>query len=115
MKKYNLSNIMKESWKIYRNSQKWVNKLSFGECLKRAWAAAKKASRVFTGLVKNVQVAGTLMHPILINVDMDNLTITGNTFPVRQMMRDLGLNWDGEKKAWTGSHEILNALCVKYA
>ena len=115
MKKYNLSNIMKEAWKIYRTSQKWVSKLSFGECLKRAWASAKKAARVFTGIVKNVQVAGTLMHPILVNVDLDNLTITGNTFPVRQMMRELGLNWDGERKVWTGSRETLNALCVKYA
>lgn len=115
MKKYNLSSIMKEAWNIYRTAQKWVNKLNFSECLKRAWASAKKAIRVFTGIVKNVQVAGTLMHPVLVNVDMDNLTVTGNTFPVRQMMRELGLIWDGKRKAWTGGREILNALCVNYA
>ena len=67
------------------------------------------------GIVKNVQVAGTLAHPVLVNVDMDNLTITGNTYPVRQMMRELGLDWNADKKAWTGSRETLNALCVKYA
>ena len=31
------------------------------------------------------------------------------------MMRELGLDWNADKKAWTGSREILNALCVKYA
>ena len=46
---------------------------------------------------------------------MDALTVTGNTFPVRQLMRELGLDWDREAKAWTGSRETLNALCVKYA
>ena len=115
MKKFNLSNIMKEAWGMYRSFQKCVTTLSFGDCLRRAWAKAKKAARVFTGIVKNVQVAGTLAHPVLVNVDMDNLTITGNTFPIRKMMRDLGMNWDSENKAWTGSRETLNALCVKYA
>lgn len=115
MKKYNKSKIMKDAWNIYRMAQKWVDKLSFGDCLRRAWAQAKKAVRVFTGIVKNVQVAGTLAHPVLVNVDMDNLTITGNTYPVRKMMRELGLDWNADKKAWTGSRETLNALCVKYA
>lgn len=91
MKKYNLSSIMKA-----------------------AWAEAKKAARVFTGIVRNVQVAGTMMHPVLVNVDMDDLTVTGNTFPVRKLMRELGLDWDKENKAWTGTRETLNALCVKY-
>ncbi len=76
---------------------------------------AMEAARVFTGIIRNIQVGGTLMHPVLVNVDMDGLTITGNTYPVRQMMRDLGLAWDKECKAWTGSREALNALCVKYA
>lgn len=50
MKKYNKSKIMKDAWNIYRMAQKWVDKLSFGDCLRRAWAQAKKAARVFTGL-----------------------------------------------------------------
>lgn len=115
MKKYNLSEIMKNAWSLRKMSLKWVTPLSFGDCLRRAWAAAKEAARVFTGLVRDVQVAGTLMHPVLVNVDMDALTVTGNTFPVRKLMRELGLYWDSEAKAWTGSRETLNALCVKYA
>lgn len=115
MSKFNKSEILKAAWNIFRTAQKWVDKLSFGECLKRAWATAKKAARVFTGIVKNVQVAGTLCHPVLVDVDMDNLTITGNTFPVRQMMRERGFDWDAKRKAWTGTREALNALCVEFA
>lgn len=115
MKKYNLSEIMKKAWTLRKMSLKWVAPLSFGECLHRAWAAAKEAAREFTGLVRNVQVGGTLMHPILVNVDMDTLTVTGNTYPVRKLMRELGLDWDSQSKAWTGSRETLNTLCVKYA
>ena len=115
MKKYNLSQIMKSAWNYYRMSQEWIEKKDSSWALKKAWAEAKDAARVFTGLVRNVQVAGTLMHPILVNVDMDALTVTGNTFPVRKLMRELGLDWDKDSKSWTGSREDLNALCVKYA
>ena len=114
MKKYNLSEIMKKAWTLRKMSLKWVTSLSFGECLRRAWAAAKEAAREFTGLIRDVRVGGTLMHPILVNVDMDALTVTGNTYPVRKLMRELGLDWDSQSKTWTGSREALNTLCVKY-
>lgn len=41
--KYNKSEIMKAAWNLRKMSQKWVNSLSFSECLRRAWANAKKA------------------------------------------------------------------------
>lgn len=115
MKRYNLSSIMKDAWSLYRTAQKWVDKLSFGECLKRAWSKAKLAARVFTGMVRDVQVAGTLMHPVLVNVDMDDLQVTGNTYAARKELKAAGLTWDAEARAWTGSRATLNALCVKYA
>lgn len=124
MKKYNLSNIMKSAWATYRKRNaglgtnregKKIIRWTFASCLKAAWAEAKEAARVFTGIIRNVQVAGTACHPVLVNVDMDNLTVTGNTFPVRQLMRELGLAWDGVAKAWVGSRDTLNALCCKYA
>ena len=105
MKKYNLSEIIKAAWNLRK----------IGECLRRAWKAAKDAARVFSGLVRNVQVGGTLAHPVLVDIDMDALTVTGNTYPVRSMMREFGLVWDRDNKAWTGSRETLNSLCVKYA
>lgn len=118
MKKYNLSNIMKNAWSMFKkfkaqNGGK-VFTYTFSVCLKMAWADAKSAARVFTGMVRNIKVAGTVCRPVFVNVDMDNLTVTGNTFPVRQLMRELGLVWDGITKAWTGSRDTLNALCCKY-
>lgn len=43
--KYNRSEIMKEAWKLYRMSRKWVNNIewTFSRALKRAWAMAKEA------------------------------------------------------------------------
>lgn len=115
MKKYNLSKIMKSAWNKFRTFSKMASKLSFGECLKRAWAEAKRAARVFSGLVEDVQIAGTMMHPVCVDIDMDALTVTGNTFPARKQLAELGLRWNKELKAWCGSREILNAICVKYA
>lgn len=118
MKKYNLSDIMKAAWTRYRKYNAPYNgKIihTFSSCLKAAWAEAKEAARVFTGTVRNVPVGGTVCHPVLVNVDMDKLTVTGNTFPVRRLMREMGLAWDGIAKAWTGSRETLNAFCCKYA
>ena len=45
MKKYNLSEIMKAAWNLRKMSLKWVTSLSFGECLRRAWKAAKEAAK----------------------------------------------------------------------
>lgn len=59
MKKYNLSNIMKNAWNLYRKAQKWVNKLSFSECLRRAWSDAKQAIRK---AAENVQAGLRRMH-----------------------------------------------------
>lgn len=115
MKKYNMSQIMKDAWNLYRTAQKWVDTLSFSECLRRAWAKAKENAREFTGIVKNVQVAGTLAHPVLVNIDMTNLSVTGNTFPARQMFREFGLDWDKDSKAWIGTREQLTTMCRKYA
>lgn len=115
MKKYNLSQIMTEAWNIRRMSLRWTESLSFGECLRRAWAAAKAAIREYTGIVRDVMVSGTLMHPVLVNIDMDNLSVTGNTFAARQLLRDLGLTWDRKARAWTGSRDQLNTICRKFA
>lgn len=41
--KYNRSEIMKAAWTLYRMSKKWTEayRMSFAECLRRAWAKAK--------------------------------------------------------------------------
>lgn len=44
MKKYNLSSIMKRAWETFRKFKNFMPPLSFAECLRRAWAEAKKAT-----------------------------------------------------------------------
>ena len=44
MKKYNLSEIMRNAWNTYRKFKSFLSPLSFAECLRRAWAAAKSAT-----------------------------------------------------------------------
>lgn len=44
MKKYDLSAIMRTAWNTYRKFQSFLSPLSFSECLRRAWAAAKAAT-----------------------------------------------------------------------
>lgn len=39
--KYNKSEIMKAAWKLFNMAKNWVSKLSFSECLRRAWETAK--------------------------------------------------------------------------
>ena len=51
--KYNKSEIMKAAWTLYRTARKWVNKLSFGECLCRAWDNAKRTLEATKKLMSN--------------------------------------------------------------
>lgn len=44
MKKYDLSAIMRTAWNTYRKFKSFLSPLSFSECLRRAWAAAKSAT-----------------------------------------------------------------------
>ena len=39
--KYNKSEIMKSAWSLYYMSKRWVDSLTFSECLRRAWVRVK--------------------------------------------------------------------------
>lgn len=42
MKKYNLSEIMKNAWNLFKRAKEWKSSIStFSDALKRAWAVAK--------------------------------------------------------------------------
>lgn len=55
------------------------------------------------------------MHPVLVDVDMNSLIVTGNTYKAREILKEFGLVWNCEIKAWIGSFEKLNDLCKKFA
>lgn len=43
MKKYNLSEIMKRAWELFNQLKGFLSSRTFGDCLRTAWAEAKKA------------------------------------------------------------------------
>lgn len=57
--KYNKSEIFKNAWKLRKMSMKWVQKLSFGECLRRAWSDAKESVKAAAESVKEIVMKGS--------------------------------------------------------
>lgn len=108
---YNLSKIMKNAWAKYRQSQKWVCKLSFGECLRRAWKDAKaeiaKAS-LLEKLNRRNYVASKLIYGCLIYMQQGLVAeagrigwvLTGKTYPVKEAIKAMGFRWDCEARNW---------------
>ena len=72
--KYNKSEIFKNAWKLFKMSMKWVQKLSFGECLRRAWAEAKEK----VAMTKKFKLG-----QIAIMIDRNALCATCTTAPCR--------------------------------
>lgn len=52
--KYNKSEIFKNAWKLRKND----NSLTFGECLRRAWAKAKETIKTFVEVRKENKMDG---------------------------------------------------------
>ena len=108
---YNLSKIMKNAWAKYRQSQKWVDKLSSGECLRRAWKDAKaeiaKAS-LLEKLNRRNYVASKLIYGCLIYMQQGLVAeagrigwvLTGKTYPVKEAIKAMGFRWDCEARNW---------------
>lgn len=111
MKKYNLSNIMKNAWNKYRQAQKWVSKLSFSECLRRAWKDAKKALETAALIEKISQrrfeigqiFYGSLLfmrRAVVAESGCFGWVISGKTYRVKGALKDMGFRWDCEARNW---------------
>ncbi|WP_320953872.1 hypothetical protein [Hungatella effluvii] len=72
MKKYNLSQIMKKAWETYRKFQGFATKLSFSECLRRAWTEAKKA--VETVAVVTLDTIKAAAHKLVMSGDYEEVS-----------------------------------------
>lgn len=106
MKKYNLSNIMKDAWKIYRETQKCVAqyRLSFSECLKGAWKEAKEIARIIAAPVIEMKVA---RHD---SFTVNTLTgvISGKTYTAKEFIKsNFKAIWDGTINCWITDPEVL--------
>ncbi len=107
--KVSKSEVMKKAWKLYRMSQKWVNGLTFSECLKRAWKEAKtKAVEYFGHVTLNI-------NGIYCEANTFNGYVTGNTYKVREILKQFGLEYNGYERLWEGNHETIQELCREFA
>lgn len=100
---YDRSKIMKNAWNLYRTSQKWICSLPFSECLRRAWADAKKTARVCATVNDAVIItpAGNVFcrYGIVADYTM-GWNITGKTYAIRKELRSAGFRWDSETRCW---------------
>lgn len=114
---YNKSEIMKAAWNLYKTAQKWVSKLSFSECLRRAWANAKKVAANSAKLLSNdccKVVCGALLgikHTIVADYTMGWL-VTGKTYAARKALKAAGFKWDSDCQHWyTTDRKVAEFFC----
>lgn len=131
--KYNRSEILKSAWRRYRNERSLyrcggrTTEPTFGECLKTAWAVAKrevaqaeaaaarrqaeaaKAARTFYGVVK----IGWGSNAIEVNVY--NGDVLGKTYAWRKELKEFGAQWCPEERMWSFTAHQAQEFCRRYA
>lgn len=116
---YNKKEIMQNAWSTYRMAQKWVNKLSFSECLRRSWEQAKKAAKVESAIKNHF---GAIISGRRVFFDYQVVAdwtmgwaLTGDTYAIRKEIRSAGFKWDSESKNWyTTDRETIRRFVAKY-
>lgn len=111
--KYNKSEIFRNAWKLRKMSMKWVESLSFGECLRRAWAQAKEAAAEATKFA--LGQINIMVNYRSLCVNLYARTVQGNTYHCRKELKSFGLSWNPHERVWEGASEQLKALCKFYA
>ena len=111
--KYNLSEIMHNTCSLFRQAQKWVGKLSFGECLRRAWKSAK-AEIQEAGVKEEVLKYGSRIQRAIYGEKISmgraingEWTLDGKTYALRKIIKGMGFQWDAESRCWyTGMVDV---------
>lgn len=106
MKKYNRSEIMKKAWRTYNSFKRCVEqyRLSFSECLKRAWALAKEEERKNAFFEANsyfyTNILGCEVH-----VNVPDGIISGRTYGIKKELKNAGFRWNPFEKYWESNME----------
>ena len=103
--KYNKSEIMKKAWSLFKMSSKWVNSLSFSECLRRAWKSAKASIVTARSLEHEICkiISGSRLYmrrAVVACAGVMGWVVFGKTYAARQDLKRMGFRFDGEAKAW---------------
>ena len=103
--KYNKSEIMKAAWNLRKMSMRWVNSLSFDECLRRAWAKAKETiantKKLASGLVKVINGKKVYLDRAVVACDGKmGWVVTGYTYNARKELKRAGFEFDPEARNW---------------
>lgn len=107
MKKYDLSKIMKNAWATYKQLQHFIGSLSFAECLRRAWAEAKKpvSTTIKMCVVRNEEIT----------IDSRTGLVSGKTYNSRKFLKDnFNATWDPDNRTWTVDTEKLASELSQY-
>lgn len=115
MKKYNLSEIMKKAWKLFKGSRKLSERfwITMSEAMKKAWAEAKvavKANAIIAQKYFNFNISGC---EVLINLG-DGI-VSGETYKCKETLKAYGLKFNGHEKYWEGSVKDIEDLVRAYA
>ena len=115
MRKYNLSDIMKRAWALYRGRKKLSDRfwITMSEALKKAWAEAKamvKANVIIAQRYFNFNISGC---EVLINLG-DGI-VSGETYGCKETLKAYGLKFNGHEKYWEGSTKDIEDLVRAYA
>ncbi len=106
IKRYNLSKIMKEAW----TTKKRYPSVTFSDCLRRAWRAAKIAV-----LAKEMPEVVDVMftgHDLTIN--LENGEISGETYEAKKHIKYVfDAKWNPDKKVWVSGLKNLRAVVAK--
>lgn len=115
--KYNKSEIMKAAWNLFNMSKKWIDKLSFSECLRRAWKKAKEAiaaaKKLDSGDCRKL-VNGEILeikHGVVADFTM-GWYIVGKTYAARKELKAAGFKWAADCGHWyTTDRKVAEYFC----
>lgn len=115
--KYSKSEIMTRAWSLFKMSQKWVDSLTFSECLRRAWGAAKKdventQKLMHNGCMKVVNGSRLGIRRTVVADYAMGWIVTGKTYAARKELKAAGFRWDSESSNWfTTDRKVAEYFC----
>ncbi len=114
--RYNKSQIMKNAWKLVKDSHKWCKEfwITLSEALKREWAKAKKT----VAAEEKLQAMGNYFYGSIgtarVHFNINEGIVSGNTYRCKETLKQYGLRFNGTEKYWEGTCDQVRELALDY-